>query len=416
MAVALFLTTTAAGQEAVKWEKPPETLMVDFASPKTPVRTVFAEEGAGYEFSSNFVLVGREKVTLIVRLPEPGRPEVTLTSPAALVEFKEIRNSPQEVAYEIRAKIPLKREALTAQAHRQAREALAAQERDAAREAKGKEKQALQSYLARRGVTGLPDDVGRLQDRYAQERAIEGGADVLRAKLNDFADQHPAWFLESERKAWKDASGKQLMTLYRKLLELELGKAYLKNFGLELDTSKRSGLTLLGSKLEGVNALLSGATLDSNSDARRALRGLAPEDLEQIRQAVTVTTRCRFYFAADPADENSQWFHAQRVACQARGASSIQVEGRLDPVNHDPTDWWILEDYDPSRVTIVFPKDEDIRHELFTAAGGAKLRLTALGGKAVSYTLEFRSKGPAPSQRTLIVHEYAAPREAKFPF
>jgi hypothetical protein len=391
-----------------KSEKPERVLPAEF-------KTFFSYDGAGYEATYAF-LMRRPKVAAAVRTSPIGPTELKQTNADALVELRETQRLGERIEYEIASKVSVRRDDLTAQARQSALEALSAELQQAREEAKSKDKPALKSYLARRGVDAGEDDVEKLRERYVPERAIEQGAGTMRAKLGEFADRRPGWILDTERVAWRQGTGRQLFDEYRRLVELELGEEYLERLGFTIDAGKRTGMALIDSKLTGVFALLNADKSKTDSQVLGAGRALSQEEIDRLFAAMTVRLSGRLLSLADAADENSQWFNAQRVACQARGAASIRIEGSLDPKNHDAADWWLLEGYDAARVVMSEPQNAKIVVEKFLDEKPARLRVFTTGGEPVAYVIDFKVKSPGPAPRELVIHEYAPAKEIKFPF
>jgi hypothetical protein len=358
----------------------------------------------------------RPKVTASVLASPIGPTELKQTNADALVELRETKRSAERIDYEITPKISVRREDLTAQARQSAMDALSAELQQAREEAKDKDKPALKSYLARRGVDSSGDEIEKLRERFIPERAIELGAGAMRAKLGELADRRPGWILDTERLAWKQGTGRQLFDEYRRLLELELGEEYLESLGFTIDAGKRTGMALIDAKLTGVFALLNADKSKTDSQVLGAGRTLSQEEIDRLFAAMTVRLSGRLLCSSDAADENSQWYNAQRVACQARGAASIRIEGSLDPKNHDAADWWLLEGYDATRVVMSEPQNSKIVVEQFLSEKPARLRVFTAGGGPVSYVIDFKVKNPGTAQRELVIHEYAPAKEFKFPF
>jgi hypothetical protein len=431
----IALGAPSSAQDNVRQGETPKSLSFDFAPPgkmtgvfeprnksdkperalPTEIKTFFNYDGAGYEAAYAF-LMRRPRITATVAVSQVGPVELKQINEKALVALREVQRSGDRVDYEITTKVSLRREDLADQARKAAMEALSAELQEAREEAKSKDKAALKSYLARRGLDSGGDDVEKLRDRFVPERAIELGAGAMQKKLGELADRRPAWILDSERLAWKQGTGRQLFDEYRRLLELELGEDRLKELGFTIDAGKRTGMALIESKLNGVFALLAADKSKTDSQVLGAGRVLSPEELDSLFAAMTVRLACRLHCASDPADENSQWYNAQRVACQVRGAASIRIEGSLDPKNHDASDWWILDGFDPTRVLMSEPQNPKIIVEKFLGEKPARLRVFTPGKEVVPYVITLSVKNPGTAQRELVVHEYAPAAEIKFPF
>jgi hypothetical protein len=432
--LSLTINQTQA-QDSVKQGETPKAVFFDFTPPgkmvgifepknksdkpernlPTEIKTFFSYDGAGYQAEYAF-LMRRPKIAAAITTSPVGPTDLKQTNPEALVELREVQRSPQQIDYEIASKVSLERDKLTAQARNAALEALAAEIGQAREEGKSKDKMQLKSYLVRRGIDSKEDDVGKLREQFAQERGIELGAETLQKKLAEVADRRPGWILDTERLAWKQATGRQLFDEYRRLLELELGEEYLEGLGFTLDAEKRTGMALIDAKLNAVFALLATDKSKTDSQVLGAGRSLSPEESDMLFAKMTVRLSCRLLCSADPADENSQWFNAQRVACQARGAASIRIEGSLDPKKKDVADWWLLDSFDSTEILMSDPQNPNIVVEKFLGEKPARIRVFTPGSEAVPYVISFRMKSPGTAKRELVIHEYAPAEEIKFPF
>jgi hypothetical protein len=411
--LALALTSPAFAQVATTWQPPPSTLDVDLSPKNKDRRIVFLDDGAAIEVVVNFLMLREPQVSLTAPIPEPGRFAVELANPKSLVEVKDVRRDPDAGAAEIVSKVPNVDPAELAQQARDALDKVLAPARkrlgpDAAKASK----MAMKQYLIKDGEP--PDNDDELREAYLRARAMEGSADVLRDKLAEIAKRRNRWFTPEEKEYWDKAKGRELGKLYQELLEIELSEEVLRKCGLEFDSSSRNFAKNLKPMLRAVNVIVTGRLADDKAAGKLVADALSNEQLNQLRQSLGVSLKCRFYPEADAADGNAQWFAAQRVACRASGVSVIRVEGQLDPKKSDRVDWWRLEHYDPEAVKLVTSQGDARFDPPFVQEGAALLRVIATGDEPASYWFELRSDRPGALK--VQVHESPAAGEAKFPY
>jgi len=415
------LAPAVCASEEVIWAVPEPVLKVDFAAvgAQTPPR--FLDEGAAWELTLPFTLVGREQVTIEAHLPEPGKFEVIQANAAAKVE---IRRQPAAGATEridiVRAWKFKPWQAFCRDAEAVALEALGEQRRQARQELTGMDAKALRAYLRQNNKTkaALPEeDENQLRDLYEKWRAVELGPEVLRSRLEELCRSRGAWVTGDERKAWGKASGFALMRDYGRLLTLDLADKYLTGHGLKRETEQNYA-SVIALKVEGLEAFASGRSLDPEKvQARQAVRAMTPQDLAKVREALTVLAKCRYHLPADAADPNSQWYHAQRVVCAARNLSSVSVEGTLNPGSHDRADWWTLVDYDPDWVRLEFPRVQGVSHQIYLSEDRIyRLRVAGEGAGALRYRCTMYARTAPPGGKAVVVYESSAKANAKFPF
>lgn len=408
----LFVPAVCAQQ--ISWQVPPELIPYDFTAKRAEQRASFADDGFAWEFPLALVMLQRDAVRIEARLGEPGRFELSLTSPDALVELSapQIENGIGRIT--LTSRVPkVDRRELRKRAMAVSEKLLTAEMEAARTESTSRTPQQMARFLREIGVS-VPAQPENLSDQFIRQRAVEQGQDKLRMALEQFGTQRAAWINEEDRRSWKSASPRELMTSYFRLVEWDLADQHLKSLGLNLETSRRNAESVLLEKLEAAHALLTGRTINADDLTRQLVQKLTPDETARLRAKVAVTGHVRLYPAVDALDPNAQWFHAQRVACSARGASTILVHGRLDPGRHDATDWWTLTGYAADKVALRW-KSGNCRHDLFPDRD-QRARLRVLADAPTDYSFEIVWLDGDRDLPPIILHESPSLPNTKFPF
>jgi hypothetical protein len=407
--------------EEVSWAVPDAVQKIDFAAAVAESRPLFLEEGAVWERSLGFALVGQEEVTIEASLPEEGEFSVVLANSTAQIEIRPMpaRGLTQRAlvarTWKFQTMLDFHR-----QAESMALEALEQQRQQARQELSRQSIRSLAAYLRKNSKSKRhvsEDDEEQIHREYEKVRAVDLGADVLRGLLEDLDRRRKAWVTSDTRKGWNKASGFELMSEYERLLTLDLADQYLTDFGLKRETEQNyAGVIAL--KVDGIETFASGRSLDpQNVAARQMVRATPSGDLRRVREALTVVAKCRFRLPSDPDDPNSQWFHAQQVVCAVHGSKSIRVEGLLDPTRQDQADWWTLIDYDPSRVRLEFPPVAGVTYQVYPAGGRVhRMRIVGSGKGPLPYNFTMHARKTSPDARTITITETPVDAGAKFPF
>jgi hypothetical protein len=407
--------------EEVSWAVPDPVQKVDFAAAVAESRPLFLEEGAVWERSLGFALVGQEEVTIEASLPEEGEFSVVLANPKAQIEIRPMpaRGQTQRVLVARTWKFQTMQD-FRHKAESAALAALEQQRQQARQEMSGQSVRSLAAYLRKNSKTKRHVNEGdeeQVRTEYEKLRAVDLGADVLRGLLQEMDRRRKAWVTSDTQKGWNKASGFELMSEYERLLTLDLADQYLTDFGLKRETEQNyAGVIAL--KVDGIETFASGRSLDpQNVTARQMVRATPSGDLRRVREALTVVAKCRFRLPSDPEDPNSQWFHAQQVVCAVHGSKSIRVEGSLDPTRQDQADWWTLIDYDPSRVRLEFPPVAGVTYQVYSGGGRIhRMRIVGTGNGPLPYSFTMHARKTSPEARTITITESPADAGAKFPF
>jgi hypothetical protein len=301
---------------------------------------------------------------------------------------------------------------------------LAKERADAAKEAGKKKKEQLESYLQRRDVKP-PDDEESLRNAYADRRAVELGEPKIKEALEQIAKDRPEWASRTEQDEWTKLDDGKLFQTWVDYLGLDLAHGHLKdNYGIDIDRTQPGSKNAVRKKFLGIYALLTGlaspkssATKDPDRAAAvSAMRSLASDDTARLRKQVVVELRCQYRPPTSEDDANSQWFHAQRVKCLARGVSVVRIEGELDPKNKDTADWWTLVNFDPRLTEIHVAKDAEFHHEVIADKDNiSRMRVVANGDQPVKYAIELRPINPAPG-KPVVIRETPVFASAEFPY
>jgi hypothetical protein len=389
----------AFGQVETRWKAPDNVIRPDFGPQNTKRRVRFLDDGLAWEVPVEFLMIRHGRIALVADLPEDGQFQVVQANAAALVDVRNVRTKGNQGKADVVARVAaLGRTGVTAQARRLVADFWNPVEKKV-RERAGKRDR-------------------RQLDQYVFDRTLRQLLPEIRRRLNDLAGRRPDWVSEQEQDAWQTAEDRALLDAYVELLEWEIMDAHLKRCGVELETGIRSFQNKLESWFDAVYAVTSGKVEDDPEAARRVYQVLGLREVNRLREALSVRLQCRFYPRVDPEDPNARWFNAQRVACRAQGVLSIRIEGQLDPQNHDRVDWWIVEGYSPTGVTLHVDKKAGYRVDPpFLSPEGARLRVVATGGQPVRYAMEFRPIiNRRRSDRRVLICESPAPAESKFPF
>jgi len=411
---------SAASAQDVKWAIPPEKIGIDYGSPQLKYQDAFLDVGLSREVAVGFTLIGRKKVLVEAKLPEPGQFTIQLVSEGTEVELKQI----DEKSIEVTSKYEVLSPAMVrAQAHQKAMDSLPKQLAQARGEAGKKKKAELESYL-RKHDRKPPDDDDDVRKAYIDRRAIELGESIVRDELAAFAKQRPEWASKSDQDGWKQLADEQLFDAWTDLLSVQIAYDYLKENGYTIDLMRINSAATIRDKFLGVHALLSGLlskepTKDNAADreaGQKGVRALAPEEAARLRKGLIVKVMCRHTPQVDEADANSQWFHSQRIICQARGIGTVKVSGKLDPGQHDRVDWWTLVGYDAANTVVQFGKEVGVKHEILSDKDVARLRIVAAGDQPAAYAFEVRGLAPTTGARTIVIQESASVASEPFPF
>lgn len=435
--------TTTAGTAAsdfqpgiTKWQVPGRLITPDFSAENPARRVRFLDDGLALEVSLDFVMIKHKQINIVAELPEDGQFKVVQANPHALVELKSLPVQGGRGRAELVAKVTaLSPSDVTAQARKIVEKSWDPVQRKQQAEARGKSRLQLYHYvenalgrealgeLLTLGVLNVPEKNRAkvrekiIFDQYVFDRTLRELVPEIRDGLNDLARRKPGWVPQTEQTRWKTAPGRELLDTYTELLECEVMDAHLSQCGLGLDTGVINFKTRTANWFDAVYVVTSGKAEDDPAAARRILKTLIPKDVQRLRDALSVHLRCRFYPEVDPQDPNAQWLGAQRLACLATGASSIRVEGRLDPARHDRVDWWIVEGYSPAKVNFHVEKKAGFRVDPpFIYEGGARLRVVATGEGPVDYAMEFRPARTPRSDVEVLIYESPAVAGTKFPF
>jgi hypothetical protein len=266
----------------------------------------------------------------------------------------------------------------------------------------------LRDYLEARGEKAQGDE-GKLRDAYVQSRADDETAERFKTKIAELIEPRPKWLRQDigMRLKQPDANPRRL---YHDLVAVQFADEYLQRFGFQ-SQQKQTRYTdyadRVKGRLEAVYQAVSGKAAQSDK------RAVDAGEAGRLREALLVDLDCRLYPQVDPCDPNSQWFNGQRIVCQAAGIKSIKVTGRLDPSQHDRSDWWILDRYSGA-VTVEASSESGYRVETpLKADTKAVLRVVATDEKAVDYSFELKHK-----ERGMELSIFESPEraDARFPF
>lgn len=403
--------STAAAQDAARWQVPPQVIPIDFTVEDPAPRKALAVTGLAWEIPIAFAML-RQNVTLGAKVPEAGEVSFLMSTKDALVDIKTSRVDASTVNISIHSQLGrMSVEALEKEVKDKIESILTEPREEAAEEAKNKKPNELRMYL---GVPGraLKDD--ELAKPYIERRKIELGKDLLGAALDEVVTQRPRWATQPQQAAWIKADGVTLRNEYERLYALLLAHEHLKRCGIKLDTNTRNFDALIIGKFKSLHTLVTGGAASTESNAVQTLNR---DELAGLRKALIVEGVCQFVPATNASDANSQWFNAQRIGVSVTGVPQIRVVGSLDPARGDRSDWWALVGFQEAQVQLSFPNMADFRHELYQDAGKRTyLRIVATSQKSVAYTFELRKRSTLAAGKAVVVHESPGESNAKFPF
>ena len=420
--VAWTLAGCAVAQSTTRWNAPDELQTLDFRSESAKRKVRLTEDGLGYEIPLEFMMVGHERVRIEAELGEPGEFRIEQANPRALVDVKNVRVEQGRGMAEVEARVTaMSRGDATARARDAVAKIWDPVESKLAPQLAGTSPEQIRSYLAERNVDisleqGREVPEAKLRDIYLQERTLERVFPDFRRALAELIKRRPAWVATSDRLRWERTEDRTLLDAYHKLMEYEVKDEHLGRLGLSFDSNIAEFETRLDDRFDAVWLAMSGKVGEDQEQTRRMVQALGVGDLRRLYDALSVELRCRFHPATDPNDPNAQWFHGQRVACQAKHVASIRVEGRLDAAKHDRVDWWILEDFDEAQVLLDVQEAAGFRVDPpFRDKRTVCLRVVATGEGPVSYALDLRPRRKK-SGLAVVIHESPAAGDTGFPY
>jgi hypothetical protein len=417
--VAWSCATAAWGQAPTGWSAAPATVAIDFrlAGPKR--EAVFLDDGFAYEIAVEFLLIGRDQVAIEAELGEPGEFRVESVNPAAMAKLKNVRVEGLRGAAEVEARVvALSRSDVTDRARQAIAKIWDPAERQLASEADAAPLGDVRRYLAEHEIE-IPDirdpekAEAELRRLYLQHRTLNRVLPDFRLALEQFAERKPNWIGSRDLARWRQAEDHALIDDFHRLVEYEVKEEHLRRCGLVFESTVADFEAKIDGRFDAVYLAMSGKVGDDPDETRKMAQSLGPAELRRLRDALRVELRCRFYPPADERDPNSQWFHAQRIACQARDVASIRVEGRLDPARHDRVDWWALEGYDNAQV--FFAADEAPGLRVDPPIRNGWIRVVATGDKSVDYVLRFRPREKKEGI-DVVIYESTAQADVTFPY
>ena len=443
------LWTARATAQTQQWKTPGNPLKVDFTIRAPNRKLVLTDNGTAYSLPASLLLIGKLPIKIEAHLGEAGKFSVVGKSPKAVVEIQNVRSDGATGTAECQVKCPPPLDPLDAigQARGRCTELVRAGMKAAQQDAKDKSEADKRAYIMAEGgdkdisYNGKPKEV---EDEFLRCRAAAEVKGELVAKAEEMLGKKAALgVLKATEKAdLRKRSGTQLISQLRLLLTIEILEEYLKACNLYVEPTAVEARAAPTEQLDKLMNLIKGVYLVRTGEAdklcenprrdadpkapgpglrdkdRKLLGILSNSEKFLLRQAFDVELECHFYPTPDARDPNAEWFNAQRVACRPSGVSAVTVRGKLDPAAHDRIDWWILDGYDESRVSLsrdvpknaAFAIDLPLGNEKVTA-----IRVIATGEAASEYSFELRPQGRSGSQR-IEVHESAPAARAKFPF
>jgi hypothetical protein len=282
------------------------------------------------------------------------------------------------------------------------------------KEARIKPKQAVKDYLAARVETLPTGGDDELFRDFALQWAMENAPQPVLDQMRPAIDKHSKWFSRDERDFLLAARGRDACNLYCELCADELYDEQLHRCGLALQTEGANARQRLAPRFNAVFFAMGGKA-QNHRGGKVAAEALSPADRKKLRQAMTADLKCRFTFTADPADANSLWCNAQRVASPG-AASSVTIEGQLAPDKDDHQDWWQIAPWKREQTTLDLPPLDAAQWEQYPIEGGLLLRVVAIGQQPVTYRCDMRPVGKAAVKSTIVLHETPTARVAKFPY
>lgn len=416
------LAHCAFAQSSTDWNTPAEVQAIDFRLESPERKVLFLDDGLAYQIALDFMMIERGEVRVEAELGEPGRFQVEVMNPRALVEVKNVRVEGTQGKAEVEARVkPLSRSDATARARQAVAKIWDPVEERLASEIANTDEAQIRSYLTRRNVD-VPkgrdeaEAAAELRRVYLQERTLQQVLPDFRRALAELVERKSQWASAADKLRWQRAEDRTPLDDYQELVEYEVKDQHLRSLGLGFQSNIAEFEARLDSRFDAVYLATSGKVGDDPEQIRRMVQVLGVQDLNRLRDSLHVELRCRFYPAADPNDPNAQWFNAQRVACQARQVASIRVEGKLDPTKNDRVDWWTLEDYDEAQVILDVQTSAGFRVDRpFRTRQGVRLRVVATGEEPVTYVLGFRPRKKKDGLAVMI-HESPAAADTGFPY
>lgn len=453
MAVAFFGDSPSWGQSTPWWKTPPDTITANSADKAgnshaaiSKPKVVFTDGGMAWEISVDFVLVGREEVSLNLALAEKGNFEVQSAESTAMVQVVKGERVGDRGYARVAATYPrLSPQQAETRAGQLLDKLLEPARQEGLKQARARKPKDLREYLRDNGADALkPDDpaleaaqaaiLKRLQRYLSDRKADDGVTDeklaeafanawsvarpptAIRDRMEEICRMRTQWAPAKDRQAWSQLSGRDLVGKALVMLEYELIDQYLQDLGLhDFDSNKPIYERILRPKFEGVHLIMAGK--NEKADVNTVGKGLQVPEIQKLQQLLTAKLKCRLYPEIDPRDPDALWLNGQRVACKAVGVSSIRVEGKLDPGQGDRIDWWLLEHYQQDITQLELPKpSDDLEAEvLYVDDRVARLRILAKKDKPLPYVFEIRWPN---AKGTVGVQVFEAPNatETKFPF
>jgi hypothetical protein len=409
-----ILASTAFSQSGL--QPPPETIKLVVGTVNKEHKMVLSDKGHALEVPLSFPMIGRDAVAIEAALGEQGRFDIELINTKAAVEVKNVRTEEGLGRAEVVRKVqPMSTEELLQQRDEQLEELAGKAAVDKARqEAENARPEDLRRFLVDIGFGELRDkSVERLRSTYVKIKPFSGKGDLLRKKLGEAAAANPRRFTPQDKKSWESMKVGELYEYYRMVLQTEIAEDYLKRCGLDYDRSTRNAAEKVIPMFIAMHALMTGNTPTDPEEAKAAKEAMTGGSATLLRQAITADLRLRIYSGTESTDANAQWFNAQRVACRATGASSIRVEGTLDPDKGDSVDWWIIERWDPASITFTTSSEGEVQFDPPQVVDGAARLRVAAGTKAARYWFEMKTDR---GDLRVVIHESHIPAESKFPY
>lgn len=410
LTLVLLLAAPLLAQPGPRWKAPDAVVRVDLGPDNGDRQITLDDEGLAIQTAPQFFMIGRSQVTIEAALPEPGRFELKVSS-KALVEVRNVRVQGGQGRAEIVSLVPPLSIEDTVEKTRGPIEEVQEPARARIREKdKSLGARAMREYLDAHGEKP-PADEQELRRAYVQAKADEETADVFRAKIKELIGPRPKWYRRDIEERLQ-ANGANPRRIYHELAAVRLADEYLQRFGFQPEqrqTRYADYLERVRSRMPAIYQVVAAKTPQFD------VRGLDVGETARLREALLVELDCRLYAETDPQDPNSQWFNGQRVVCQASGIKSVTINGRLDPGQHDRSDWWLLDKF-TSAVTLEVPAGAGYRIETpVKQEGRATLRVVATGEKAVDYS--FHLKLPAKGRgQDVSIYESPERADTKFPY
>ncbi len=411
----------AGGQAPAGWKPPPETIVLDFSAPHADRHLVFLDDGMAIEIFCRFMMVQHDRVRVEASLPEPGTCKFQLHSPDARVEIQPQRVQGRRAAADVVSKLrALGPEELNERVRQVIGAILGPVEKQVREQAASLGRSQYRKYLNDHEIALPPAKTKEAEDRllretYVTARTIELAQPKIREALDALADMRPEWIAPQDRAAFRTLRTRALLDAWEDLVACDLIDKYLKSVGLAVPTERANYRNRLAARSAALYLVLSGKA--AAGEAAAVAKGLTLDEQNRLRQFLSVELCCRFYPEVDPKDPNGQWFHGQRVGASARGVASIRLEGRLDPKQHDRTDWWILDGYQEQTTVLQWPRGVGFRVDPpYVDARGTMLRVTATGEGPVDYAIILQPSKPMAGGLEVVVPETRNLPNRTFPY